>query len=186
MMPSTVAHLASGLSVSAGILFQFEFLSQTMRFWDGLRTLTTVDDRTWQGSGSVISVSGLEHRPNMGASPATFTMSGVQNEFIQFAAGNQQEVVGRPCAVFIQFMADETTPLDNPVAIWSGNMDTLSFRAGSGDQSITLTAESLFVNRIRAPYGYMTDRDQQTRFPGDTGMTLMPVLINKSVTWLRG
>lgn len=186
MMPETVAELAGGLSVKAGILFQFEFLSQTMRFWDGLRDLTSHDGRVWQASGSVISVSGLEHRPNMGASPATFSMSGAQSELIQFAAGTQQEVVGRPCAVFVQFLSSHLVPLDNPVALWSGNMDTLSFRAGEGQQSITLTAESLFVNRIRAPYGFMTDRDQQTRFPGDTGMSLMPKLIHKSVTWLRG
>lgn len=186
MMPETVAELAGGLSVSAGVLFEFEFLSRTMRFWDGLRDLKTNDDRVWQASGSVISASGLEHRPNMGASPATFSMSGVQSELIQFAAGSQQEVVGRPCAVFIQFLSSALVPLDSPVAIWAGNMDTLSFRAGAGSQSITLTAESLFVNRIRAPHSFMTSRDQQARYPGDTGMNLMPALINKSVTWLRG
>lgn len=185
MMPETVAAMAGGMSVSAGILFQFEFLSQTMRFWDGLRDLTTLDDRVWQAAGSVISVSGLEHRPNMGASPATFTMSGVQSELIQFAAGSPQQVVGRPCAVYVQFLSDIRTPLDNPVAIWAGNMDTLSFRAGVGEQTITLTAESLFVSRIRSPYGLMTDRDQQSRYPGDTGASQMPRLINKSVTWLR-
>lgn len=185
MMPETVAHLAEGGVVTAATLFEFEFLSQTLRFWDGVRSLTTADARVWQGSGSVISASGLEHRPRMGAAPATFTMSGVQNELIQFAAGNQQEVVGRPCAVFIQFLSSDYTPLDNPVAIWAGNMETLRFRAGFGEQTISLTAETLFVKRIRAPYGFMTDRDQQVRYPGDTGMQFFPMLINKAVNWLR-
>lgn len=186
MMPETVRAMSEGSRVSVGRLFEFQFLSETLRFWDGVRDLTTNDDRVWQASGSVISVSGLEHRPNMGASPATFTMSGVQNELIAFASGNQQQVVGRPCAVFLQFLNEDRTPLDNPIAIWAGNMDTLSFNAGSGEQTISLTAETLFVERTRAPYGLMTDRDQQTRFPGDTGMVFMPKLINKSTTWLRG
>ncbi len=186
MMPATVQAMSEGARVSVGRLFEFQFLSETLRFWDGVTDLTTLDGRVWQASGSVISVSGLEHRPNMGASPATFTMSGVQNELIAFAAGNQQQVVGRPCAVFLQFLNEDASPLDNPVAIWSGNMDTLSFNAGAGEQTITLSAESLFVTRTRAPYGYMTDRDQQARWPGDTGMQFLPDLVNKTTSWLRG
>lgn len=185
-MPETVQTMSGGTRVSVGALFEFQFLSQTLRFWDGVRDLVTADSRVWQAAGSVISVSGLEHRPNMGAAPVTFTMSGVQDELISFAAGNQQQVVGRPCSVFLQFLNEDITPLDSPVAIWAGNMDTLSFNAGSGEQTITLTAEPIFVLRTRAPYGLMTDRDQQKRYPGDTGMQFMPKLINKTTSWLRG
>lgn len=186
MMPETVAAMAGGASVAVGILYEFRFLSKTMRFWDGVRDLITNDNKRWQASGKLISPSGLEHRPNMGASPATFVLSGVDDELISFAVGAQEEVVGRPCAVFVQFMTDQGENLDNPVNIWSGNMDTMAFRAGAGEQSITLTAETLFVSRRRATYGMQTDRDQQYRYPGDTGFMFMPSLINKKNKWLQG
>jgi len=185
MLPDVVAAMSKNQRVNVSTLYQFEFLSRTMRFWDGVRKLTAGGNE-WEGSGSVISVSGLGQSRNMAAQQVTFNMSGAQDDLIQFASGNQQEVANRPCVVFIQFMSDEFTPLDEPVAIWSGNMDTMSFSVGGDNQSIQLTAESVFVSRVRAQYAYMTDVDQQVRWPGDRGMEFMPTLRNKTVPWLRG
>ncbi|WMT90979.1 hypothetical protein [Pelagibacterium sp. H642] len=178
--------MAEGQRVSVATLYEFQFRTAPFRTWDGLRELETLDGRKWWASGSLISASGLEQSRNLSAPPATFTLSGVDNELITYAAGNTQEVTGQPCAVFIQFLQDAYTPLANPIAIWAGNMDTMAFRAGAKEQQITLTAETLMVNRIRAPYAYMTDADQQARWPGDRGMEFMPALINKTVNWLRG
>jgi hypothetical protein len=185
MMPETVRYLASGQRLMVAALFRFEFLSRTMRFWDGVRELTA-GGQVWEGSSDVISVSGMGHSRNMSAQQVTFTLSGATGELIQFAAGNQQEVTNRPCAVFLQFLAEDRSTLDNPFAVWSGNMDTMGFSVGGDSQQIQLTAETLFVSRIRAPYAYQTDRDQQARWPGDTGFQFMPLLRNKTVPWLRG
>ena len=65
-------------------------------------------------------------------------------------------------------------------------MDTVSLSAGLGRQSISLTAETLFVDRVRAPWGLQTDTDQQARWPGDRGFEFAPSLIFKTVNWLRG
>lgn len=185
MLPEVVQALSNGQAIAVATLFRFEFVSRTMRFWDGVRTLTA-GDQQWEGSGSVISVSGMEHARNMKASAVTFTMSGADDDLVSFASGNQQEVVNRPCAVFIQFMSKEFVTLDEPIAIWSGNMDTMSFSVGGDNQQIQLTAESLFVSRVKAPHAYMTDTDQQARWPGDRAAEFMPLLRNKTVTWLRG
>lgn len=178
--------MAAGQRVGVAALFEFEFLSKTVRFWDGLRTLKTADGREWNASGQLISASGLEQSRDLSAPQATFTLSGVDSELIAFAAGNEQQVTNRPMTVYLQFLSDRFECFDNPVAVWSGIMDRLSFRAGTGTQTITLAAETLFYKRIRAQYAYMTDRDQQARWPGDRGMEFMPTLRNKTVTWLRG
>lgn len=185
MLPGVVSHLANGLTLGVAFLFEFQFLSNTIRFWDGLGDFTTLDSRQWMPSGGVISVSGLEHSREMTAPQATFTLSGATPELIALAAGSDHEYTGRPCTVYMQFLADKMTPLDHPVAIWSGQMDVMSFAAGVDNQSITLTAETLFIDRIRAPNGYMTDTDQQARWPGDRGMEFMPRMRNKTVNWLR-
>lgn len=185
MLPTVVRAMAEGQRVSVATLFEFEFLTAPFRVWDGLRELETLDGRKWWAGGSLISASGLEQSRNLSAPQATFTLSGVDDTLISYAAGNTQQVVGRPCTVFLQFLSAEHVPLENPIAIWAGNMDTMVFRAGGKEQQIVLTAETLFVKRIRAPYAYMTDRDQQARWPGDRGMEFMPSLINKTVNWLR-
>lgn len=184
MLPEVVQAMSEGQRLQVAALFRFDFLSKTVRFWDGVRPLTA-GGFEWQGSGDVISVSGMEHARDMKASQVTFTLSGANTELISFAAGSQQEVVNRPCSVFLQFLTEAYAPLDNPIAVWSGNMDTLSFSVGGDSQQIQLTAESLWVTRIRAPYAYYTDRDQQARWPGDLAAVFMPTLRNKTVTWLR-
>lgn len=185
MMAETVQALSEGRHVAVATLFEFQFLSRTVRFWDGTGKLTAGGSE-WDGSGKVITVSGLEQAAGLGAGAATFTLSGTTPELLAAAVTAEIEVKNRPCAVYIQFLSDPYTVYDEPQAVWAGNMDTLVFKGDVRNQSITLTAESLFVERIRAPYGYMTDTDQQARWPGDRGFEFMPKLINKTVPWLTG
>lgn len=75
-------------------------------------------------------------------------------------------VKDRRITVYVWFWdAADVLPLDNPYAIWSGRMDQISYAAnGPSQRTITLTAESVRVNRKRPPYGFFTDRDQSSRF----------------------
>lgn len=185
MMPSVVREKAAGREVLVAQLYEFQFLSQTCRFWNGLGFLDTLDERRWQGAGKVISVSGLQYPTAQASASATFTLSGSTPELLGAAINSDTEVTGRPCAVYLQFLTGRYKPLDAPVAVWSGNMDVLSFSGDVKNQSLSLSAETLFVDRVRSPYSYQTDRDQQARYPGDRGYEFMPQLRNKTVPWLR-
>lgn len=185
MLPDTVKELAAGHRVQVAVLFEYEFASSTQRFWDGHGYLTA-GDREWLGFGQLGSVSGLEQSRDMGAPQTTFRLSGVDDYLISVAVNSASEVTGRPCRVFMQFLSKQGTPLDRPVSIWSGTMDTLAFQAGSRDQAITLTAETLFVDRLRAAYAYFTDTDQRARWPLDRGLERVASLVFKTVNWLRG
>lgn len=185
MLPDTVAALAGKDRVSVAHLFEFEFLSQTVRFWDGIGYLNAGGKR-WQGSGKLISATGLEQSQNLSAPQATFTLSRATSDLVAFAADSEEEVTGRPVRVFLQFLSRPYVTLDEPVALWAGKMDVPSFSIGLRNFSISITAESLFVERVRAQHGYMTDTDQQTRWPGDKGMEFMALLLNKTTKWLRG
>lgn len=184
MLPETVAAKAAGSRVEAVVLFEFEFASKTVRFWSGYGKITAGGEE-WVGSGKLLSVSGLEQPAGLSAPAASFTLSGASDELVSFAAQAQEEVTGRRCAVYIQFLSGAYKALDNPIPIWVGRMDVLSFRAGGKQRVINLSAETLFVDRTRAPHGLMTDTDQQARWPGDRGMEFMASLVNKTVKWLR-
>jgi len=185
MLPETVRDLAAGHRVSAATLFQFDFTSGTQRFWDGHGYITT-DGHDWLGFGQMGAVSGLEQSRNMGAPQTTFKLSGVDDNLIAIAVNSSAEVTGNPCTVYLQFLSSAGVPLDAPIAIWAGTMDTLTFQAGAKDQAITLTAETLFVDRVRAPWGLYTDTDQRARWPGDRGFEFVASLLFKTVSWLRG
>lgn len=185
MLPSVVRELAAGHRVQAATLFLFEFTSGPQYFWDGVGYLTA-DGHDWLGFGQLVSVSGLEQSRGMGAPQTTFKLSGVDDNLIAIAVNSAAEVTGNPCTVYLQFLSSAGVPLDEPIAIWAGTMDTLTFQAGVRDQAITLTAETLFVDRVRAPWGFYTDTDQRSRWPGDRGFELVASLLFKTVQWLRG
>lgn len=184
MLPSVVRELAAGNRVAVAALFEFEFLSGTQRFTDRQGYLS-VDGHDWLGVGKLLSVSGLEQSRGMSAPQATFTLSGVDAFLLNVAANGSSEATGRPCCVYIQFLNANSEPLDQKIAIWPGIMDIVSLSASLGWQTISLTAETLFVDRIRAPWGLQTDTDQQARWPGDRGFEFMSSLIFKTVNWLR-
>lgn len=183
--------LARGDTVPVTVLVELEFASSTQRFRDGIGLLTTSDGRTWIGLTSpdtgisLLSMSGLSQAQNAAAPTGTLTLSGVTQEILDIAVSSESEVKDRPMTAYLQFLTDDGAPLGDPVAFYSGLMDVMSF-AGSGprDRTISVTVESLFVNRIRSPFSYYTDRDQQGRFSGDRGMEFTASLISKTVPWL--
>lgn len=185
MLPETVRALAAGEKVAVATLFQFNFLVKTMRFWDGLGYLTA-GGHEWQGSGRLISASGLEQSIDLSAPQATFKLTGANEELVLLASLSEYQVAGRPCSVYAQFLTSSLVPLDQPIAVWGGIMDVMSFSLGVKDRVISLSAETLFTGRTRATYGFMTDTDQQSRWPGDVGFEFTAQLVNKTVTWLRG
>lgn len=182
-LPETKAALVRGDRVGQAILVELMIASGPQRYFNGVRRLRA-GGREWLGLGDMLSISGLEQPAGGTAPPTTFTLSGVTPDMIAAARNGSVEVKNRPVTVYLQFVG-EARPLDEPLALWAGIMDTLKF-AGSGpsDRRIVLTAETLFVRRRRAPFGYYTDADQQARFPGDRGMEFTAALVNKTVPWL--
>lgn len=184
-MPELVRDLAAGGSVAVTRLFQFNFASGTKRFWDGIGPIDIAGNE-WEGAADVISVSGMSWAEGIAASQVTFTLSGTTPELIEAAINSGIEAKRRPCSVYIQFLSARYTPLDSIIPVWAGRMDRPVFRGTVDSQQISMQAESLFVERIRAPWGLLTDTDQQARYPGDRGLVFMPSLINKTEDWLRG
>jgi len=185
MLPTVVKEMAAGHRVAVASLFEFEFLSGVHRYWDGHGYLTA-GGHEWIGFGQMGSVTGLEQSRGMNAPKTTFTLSGVDDDILAVAVNGSAEATGRPATVYLQFLTAAGVPLDAPVAIWAGIMDSMSFSAGVKEQRVSIGAETLFVDRVRAPWGFQTDTDQRARYPLDTGFQFVAKLIFKTVNWLRG
>jgi hypothetical protein len=184
--PQTLAALAAGSTVNRAALVQLDFTSGTKYLFEGLGILQTAG-QDWLGFGHLVRVTGMEQASRGNAPVATFTLSGVDREFVNYASNSASEVKGRPLTVFAQFLADRMQPLDSPLAVYTGEMDVMRFSAqGPRERSITVTVESLFSDRASAPYSFLTDVDQKARYPGDRGLEFAPTLRNKTVNWLRG
>jgi len=121
----------------------------------------------------------------------TLTCSGVDARIVAAAQTDAAsgEIEGRDLTVMMGFY-DATqpglVPLDGLVTLGTWIMQRPNF-TGSGPTSrtITLPCETLFSQRSRAPFGLLTDRDHQKRFPGDRALEFVPRMVDRTVTWPR-
>lgn len=190
MFDGTVAAALEGRSVNAALLVEMRFEGETRRWWQGFGPLES-GGKTWQGLGHLISVDGLQSAVGTVAPSTTFTLSGVDPEIVALAREGSARVKGRKALVYIQFFEVDPSDgrkswgtLDDPSVIWSGRMDQLRFVAdGPSARTITLTAESIWADRNRPPFGLYTYEDQQARFPGDKGLSQVADLVTKQIRW---
>lgn len=189
--PETIAAKLAGRTVAASLLVHMDFRVQDRRFWFGFGDLQA-GGHTWQGTGEIIQLDGLESPIGTNAPKLTNTLSGIDAQLVTLARNASDRVKDRRETIYIQFF--DVTPddasvepwslLDEPFAISSWLMDQMSYSAqGPAQRSITLTAESLWTNRRRPAFGLYTDRDQNKRFPGDRGLEQVVDLVSKTIRW---
>jgi hypothetical protein len=198
---------AAGQHVVAMLYVTFDFKSGPMRVWEGDGPIVRegvewlgFGQRT-DGSGNPLqTVEGLEQAASGTAPQLTLTLNGVDSTIVAAArSGDPDEIEGRKLTVRIGFY-DATVPWDmvelGPLlvlGVWY--MQKPSFTAtGPTLRTITLPCETLFAQRSRAPFGLLTDRDHQRRWPGTPGdpedpadhaCDLVPTLVDRDVAWPR-
>lgn len=166
-------------------LVEFHFLDAVKRVWTGFGD-TTIGGHVWQGTNELGSITGISQARDGSAEQATFSLSGVAADLLAKAVGDPEQYTQRPVKVFLQFFDDDWQPLDSPQAIWLGYMDTLQITRTGDDgptRTITMTAENVFANRARPPYGSYSDSDQQARYSGDKGCERVAALVNAVREW---
>jgi hypothetical protein len=198
LFPDTVRAQAQGQQVACALFVAFLFKSQPMRVWEGDGAL----DRggfAWSGMGHrqdglgnpLQSIDGLEQAVNGTAPQLNLTLSGVDARVVAAARKDAaaDEIEGRPLTVWLGFFRSDQPglmPLDGLIPLGSWIMQKPSFTAtGPTLRTITLPCETLFAQRSRAPFGMLTDRDQQRRFPGDKALEFVPKMVDRTVTWPR-
>lgn len=179
----TIRAAASGRTVRAALLAHFDFLDEPTSVWRGYGTLVA-GGRDWSGLGELGDIDGLEQAIGTVAPQSTFTLSGVDPSIVTLARQQSDRVKGRSVTAYVQFFDTNDQTLDEPFAVWSGILDQMKFTAmGVARRTITVTAEGLWTNRRRPPWGLYTDRDQNARYPGDRGLEQVPDLVSKSIRW---
>lgn len=198
LFPMAAAAQIAGMSVGCALYVEFAFKTATMRVWEGDGPLArqSVD---WRGMGSrtdglgnpLQSIDGLEQAVNGSAPQLSLTLSGVDATVVAAARADADadEIEGRALSVFLGFH-DETTgaivPVDTLLPLWTGVMQRPSFTAdGPTLRTITLPCETLFSQRSRAAFAFLSDRDQQRRFTSDAGCIFLPKLVDRDVAWPR-
>ncbi len=178
------AAILSGSTVVGTLLVFFDFASAPKRLHGGFGDLLA-DGQVWQGLGGLGSVSAIESSISGTAPTVTFTLSGVGDDIARDVVTAPTEIKGRTCFVKLQFFdVDSLATIGRPYTLFRGRMDRLIHQAPSATSwTAQLTAETRFVRRGLPPFGQLTDRDQQRRYPGDIGLKDVPLMQNISRPW---
>lgn len=182
--PATIEALLRKQVVRAARLLHLDFLTAPAWLWEGAGPLTTLDGRVWSGLGEFISISGIDSAIGGQAPMASLTLSGVSPAVMAATFAAASEVKNRECAVHLQFFDEQWQPLDPPYALWLGVMDTMrAATSGPAQRSVTLTAETVLVNRARPAFGFLSDKDQRALYPGDRFLEQISAMTSKTVNW---
>jgi hypothetical protein len=187
-----LARLSAGV-VRMATLVEFMFLNEAdaslpIRLWNGTGLLTA-GGHTWDGFAGLGSISGLEETRGAVSQQATFTLSGVAADIAAAALQESDKVQGRDANVYLQFFDADWQVVGSPVPVWAGQMQppritrTSIADDGGAARTVNLPAENVFFKRSRVPAGRYTDREQQSRHPGDKACSLTPTLPGRRIVW---
>lgn len=185
-MSTAAAAIGAGEVARLAMLVYCDFASGALRTWEGVGELVLSDGTVWQGNGGLVGVTDADLAAGFFASTLTLTLSGVPTEFDDIyarAMASEEEVKGRRIIVSWLAFDEAWAPVGLPVAIWAGVMDKLSFDKAQGTRAVSLQCETPFVSRRKPRYAFLTDEDQQRRFPGDQGLRFASAASEKQLTW---
>lgn len=177
-------------------LAEFQFPTETLRFWTGIGSLSW-DSQTWLGSGNLIRFGGIDETSLVEATGIQFQLAGVNSEIITIAL--DEDIQGRTVNLWLAFMLSgvlvepDEVPADvlyaddeliaDPVGPFEYRMDTFAINDDPSNPTITLFAESYLASLGRPRIRRYTHEDQQIEFPGDLGLEFVASIQNKEIKW---
>lgn len=181
-----LAALQSGV-VRIGIFFRLDVAPDPVRLWLGFGDIRPGVDALdpagalYRGLGELKSVPAVKQMLNGAAERVEFTLSGVSGDLLEISSGDDADAVkGRPATVGFALMDQRWALLGSIhwcayyVADYlAGQQMPVEDISAPLVRTISLSCGTRFTGRRRPSYGYLTDQDQQARFPGDRACSLV-------------
>jgi hypothetical protein len=151
------------------------------RVWSRSGTLRW-DGYDWQGVGTLGRISGVSQSNDLALKQVALSLSGVPPFATKTLSGR---VRGRVARVWFTAVMGKRV-IGAPELIVDAICDYQTLKIeDSGAATITITANVGFWSIERAVNIAWTHEQQQSVYPGDTGLSLLPSLTNKESNWRK-
>ena len=165
-----------GKDVDLFVAVELMFDSGALRVWSGIGD-KSIGGQTYTGTGSLLSVGGIEESDGLSAPGASISLSGVDSSLVSLAI--QEPYQNRDCRILL---GSE----DDFFEIFSGFMDVMIIEDNGETCIVNLTVESrLIILDRKVPLRY-TQETQNSLYPGDTFFSTVASLQDKKVDWKMG
>lgn len=176
----------SGDVINLAAFFRLE-TDPVVRLWLGFgniyasSSVLDPDGAEYVGFGEISSLPEFSQMINGAAERVEFTVSGVAGPILEIAAaGDATDVQGKRVSVGFGIFNESWQLLGAPRWFAHYRADVLSIAQQTSTdpaqpivRSITLSCGSLMTMRRRPARAYLSDQDQQARFPGDLFCSLV-------------
>lgn len=163
-------------AVELFVAVELLFDSGPLRLWSGVGD-KTIEGNTYTGTGSLLSVGGIEETDDLSSPGATVSLNGVDSSLVSLAI--QEPYQNRVCRILLGSGTDH-------FEIFSGFMDVMTIEDTGDTCTINLSVESrlIILDRI-VPFRY-TQETQNSRYPGDNFFSTVASIQDKKVAWEMG
>jgi hypothetical protein len=144
----------------------------------GVGTGTGTVKFAYIGSGTLLSISGIEEVADLSAKGITLTLSGVDTSLVSLAI--QEPYQGRSARVLLG-----VTGVNEFVEVFAGLMDVMTLQEDGSSATIELTVESKLVTLQRPNVRRYTSASQKLRYSTDTFFDYVEELQDKEIAWGR-
>jgi hypothetical protein len=152
-----------------------------VRVWSGIGSMIW-NGETYAGLGRLGKVQALGTTTDLALRDFSLELSGVDADLL---TGLGSDVRNRPATVWFGALDAYGRVVADPLQVAAGVMDyqTLTTDLASGTSTIAITViDGLWILNSALDASWSTE-EQINRYPGDTGLDLIPQLYQKSVTW---
>lgn len=139
---------------------------------------------TWQGLGSLGSISQVEETDSTEAKSLTFTLNCAESSWVALAIGSDLVYRGRAAKLYFSPLAENYTMIGTPVLCWKGVMDLMAMSIDGDTGNISLRCESSMFGLKRGDPIRLNAAQHKRTYPTDRGLDYLISVQSDPVTWL--
>ena len=152
-VPSAILSALSNAEIEPFYAVDLAFNSGAMRLWTGYGD-KTINSATYTGTGTLLSIEGLEEAGDLSARGTTLTLSGLASTVLTYAL--TEEYQGRLVTIYWGLNG-----VSDVVEVFSGYMDQMTIVDEADSATIKLTVESRLITLERPNIRRYTSESHQ-------------------------
>lgn len=184
---AALAQLASG-EVGTQWLVELDLTGGTLYLTTHNHNVT-IGGHEYIGLGGNLGVDAVRENERIANDKVTITLPASNMALVASVLNSVEAYRGRPARLYLQLFNTQHQPVGAPVRRLTARMEPVSIQResaqGSSSGKIEMRLVRAGLDRSRRYEGRrLSDAQQRSEYPGDTGMRYLRMLIEKPTLWL--
>jgi len=162
---------------------KLEFDTETILIHTGVGELV-IDGETYEGAGTLLTISDIEDAVDLKSSGVTFALSGMNTDVLGYALTENYQ--NRLATLKMAFLSGGTDHVVGAMDIYIGRMTQISIADNpNAGATISVQTENRLID-LRRPSNFRYTKESQNHlYPGDTSLDEVAKIQDMEILWGR-